>query len=55
MLLRPGSLPTSCLPSGQRWPIAASSRQQFHWKKTPKPKWLSLTFRKKQKRYETNT
>src|SRR5271166_6797983 len=46
MSLRRGSLPTSCLPSGQRSPIAASSRQQFPWKKTHRPKWLTVTFRK---------
>src|SRR5208282_2225166 len=46
MSLRRGSLPTCCLPSGQRSPITASSRQQFPWKKTHKPKWLTVTFRK---------
>jgi CheY-like chemotaxis protein len=32
--LRNGSLPTSCLPSGQRSPTAVSSHRQFPWKKT---------------------
>ena len=30
----------------EHWPIAASSRQQFLWKKTHKRKWLTLTFMK---------
>ena len=38
-----GSLPTSCRPSVQRWPIAASSRQQFACKKTHNTNRLSVT------------